>query len=143
MKQSLLHLLLALLWMPTLLAGLPEIKNLKADEKVLVEVLYTEPGVSTYKYEFSGKKVTISQDGKLLGKLDISAEDAAKIDQYLLNVKRARKASRNTLGAPKYTIQLEDSGKLLGTWTYRIDFLDPKDSPKPALSLDELRKRIP
>ena len=143
MNQSFLHLLLALLWMPTLLAGLPEIKNLKADEKVLVEVLYTEPGISTYKYEFSGKKVTISHNGKLLGKLDISAEDATKIDQYLLTVKRARRASRNTLGAPEYTIRHEDSGKLLGTWTYRVDFIDPKESPKPALSLYELRKRIP
>ncbi|MBK1884529.1 hypothetical protein JIN85_19085 [Luteolibacter pohnpeiensis] len=127
--------------MPSLLAGPPKVEGLKPDERVSVTLIYSEPAITKYKYVFSGSEVTISENGKTLGKLAITAEDAVHIDQHLWAVERGKKAGRSVMGAPVYTIKHESSGKTIGTWTYRID--EPKESRKPVLSLGELRKRLP
>ncbi len=141
MTQIITHTLLWLLCMPVLLAGPPKVEGLKLDERVSITLMYSEPTITEYKYVFSGSEVTISENGKTLGKLVITAEDAARIDQHLWAVERGKKAGRSVLGAPVYTINYEDSGKTIGTWTYRIT--ESKESSKPTLSLGELRKRLP
>jgi hypothetical protein len=126
--------------MPALLANVPKIEDLKPQEQVSITLMYSEPAINEYKYVFSGRGVTITENGKPLGKLVITAEEAVRIDQHLWAVQRGKKASRNLLGAPVYTIKHENSGKTIGTWTYRIS--EPKESSKPVLSLDDLRKRL-
>ena len=140
MKKPILSLLLTLALISSLLAGLPEIKALKGTEKVVVMVVYSEPKVSEYQYVFTASEVTISEDGKKLGRLHLSAEEVARIDEYISSVKGGRKAGRNVLGAPIFTIRHEESGKVSGTWTYRI--VEPKESTKPILSFSELRERL-
>lgn len=141
MRKWITHAWLGLLCMPSLLAGVPKIEGLKPDEQVSITLIYSEPAVTESKYVFSAGAVTISVNGKPLGKLMISNEDAARIDQHLWAIERGKKSSRNTLGAPVYTIKHEQSDKTMGTWTYRID--EPKESKKPVLSLGELKKRLP
>lgn len=141
MKTFIMHLLLALLWMPLLRAGVPKMEDLKSDEQISVSVMHSEPAVSECTYVFVSRSVTISENGKTLGKLVISAEDALRIDQYLSTIERGKKAGRNVLGAPVYTISHQKSGKTTGTWTFRID--EPKETTKPVLSLAELKKRLP
>jgi hypothetical protein len=141
MSRIIPHALLWLLCVPALLAGIPEIGRLKPTEQLSITVVYSEPVISEHKYVFSAGKVTLIENGKLLGKLTISAEDAGRIDQHLLAVQRGKKASRRLLGAPGYTITHEDSGKTLATWDFRIE--EPKKTDKPELSLRELKKRLP
>jgi hypothetical protein len=141
MKQILTQAFLLLLSMPALLAGLPKIDDLKPNEQVSITLMFSEPAFNEYKYVFSGRGVTISQNGKALGKLVITVEDAVRIDRHLWAVERGKKAGRHVLGAPVYTIKHENSGRTIGTWTYRIT--EPKVTSKPVLSLDELRKRLP
>lgn len=136
MKTPILSLLLTLALISSLLAGLPEIKALKGTEKVTVMVVYSEPKVSEYQYVFTASEVTISEDGKELGSLHLSAEEVARIDEYISSVK----AGRNVLGAPIFTIRHEESGNVSGTWTYRI--VEPKESTKPILTFSELRARL-
>lgn len=140
MKKPILFLLLTLALISSLLAGLPEIKALKGTEKVVVKVVYSEPKVSEYQYVFTASEVTISEDGKKLGSLHLSAEEVVRVDEYISSVKGGRKAGRNVLGATIFTIRHEESGKVSGTWTYRI--VEPKESTKPILSFSELRERL-
>lgn len=141
MKQILTPALLWVLCISALLAGVPKIEGLKPNERVTITLMYSEPKINDYKYVFTGRAVTISENGKNLGSLVITSEDAVRIDNHLWAVERGKKASRNLLGAPVYTIKHESSGKAIGTWTYRIS--DFKESSKPVLTLDELRKRLP
>ena len=127
--------------MPALLAGMPKIERLKPEEQVSITLIYSEPAITEYKYVFSRGSVTISENGKTLGKTVITAEDAVRIDQHIWAVERGKKAGRNELGVTLYTINHENSGKTIGTWTCRIT--EPKESSNPALSLSELRKRLP
>lgn len=141
MKPIITSTLLWLICTPVLWAGLPKIEDLKPDEQVSITLMYSEPVVTEYRYVFAGRGVTINENGKPLGKLVITDEDAVRIDNHLWEVERGKRASRNLLGAPVYTIKLENSGKTVGTWTYRID--GPKASRKPVLSLGELKNRLP
>src|SRR6478752_2913687 len=137
--MKLLPLLLFLLSAAPLLAGLPEIAKLKADDKIIITVVYGEPQVTEFKYVFTASSVAISRNEKTLGKLAITVEDAVRIDQHLWAVERGKKAGRNALGAPSYGIKHENSGKTIGTWAYQI--VKPKESKKPVISLEELRQR--
>lgn len=139
--QIFTHVLICLLWLPSILAGVPKIEDLDDDEVISISVLYTEPGVTEYKYVFAHKRVSISQNGKNLGNLAISAEDSVRIDQYLKTVERGKKIGRTGFGHPVFSIDHTKSGKLIGSWGYRIE--REKESRKPVLSLWELKERIP
>ena len=140
MKRTIIRVPLVVLLAPSLWAGVPRIQDLKDDGRISITVMRSEPKITQYRHLFSGQSVTFSEDRKNLGKLVISAEDAVLIDQYLRSVENGKKAARNVLGAPVYTIDLQSAGKTVGTWTFRIG--EPRASAKPALSLDSLGKRL-
>ena len=141
MKKIIKHTLIWIVCISPLMAAVPKIEDLKPNERVSITLMYSEPAVNEYIYVFAGRAVTISQNGKLHGRLVITDEDAERIDEHLFAVQKAKKASKNLLGAPVYTIKHENSGKTIETWTYRIS--KTKESRKPVLSLGELKKRIP
>lgn len=140
MKTLIQCLLLTLALIPSLVAGLPEIKALKGTEEITVTETFSEPKITEYKYAFKKLQVTISENGKKLGTFPLTEEDAARIDEFLTTVKRGKKAGRGDFGHPSYLIQHENSGKVIGQWTYWITA--PKESQKPVLPLGDLRKRL-
>jgi len=122
------------------LAGLPEVKGMAKDERITVYVMYSEPQITEYLFEFAPGAVTIRRNGKLLGKLAISEEESAKIDHFLYTVRMAKTASRNLLGAAVYRITHTQSGRQAGEWSYRIE--SPKKTTKPTLSMRDLLARV-
>ena len=107
--------------------------------EVVISLMYSEPKITIYLFVFELGTVTIREDGKLLGKLTISEQEAIKIDHFLYTVRRGKKASRSTLGAPLYRITHETSGQKAGEWSFHIT--STKETSKPTLSLRELMTR--
>ena len=139
MKTIASVLMFSLLTVVNAVAGIPEIEELEKDERVVISLMYSEPKITIYLFVFELGTVTIREDGKLLGKLTISEQEAIKIDHFLYTVRRGKKASRSTLGAPLYRITHETSGQKAGEWSFHIT--STKETSKPTLSLRELMTR--
>ncbi len=141
MKTTIPFLLSTILMVMSSVAGLPEIKGMGEDEQITVSLMYSEPAITEYEFVFKAGSVTIRENGKLLGKLNVSQKEASKIDHFLYTVRRAKQANRRSvLGAPVYQITHHQSGQRSGEWRYRVDTL--KTTTKPTLSMRELLAKV-
>ncbi len=103
MKTILTLLTSALFSASSAYARLPDIEGMKEDEKITVSRTVNQ-GHSVHMWIFEHGSCTIIKNGKQLGKLVITEEEAEKIDNYLQTIEQAKGQGKSFHHAPIYKI---------------------------------------
>ncbi len=140
MRTKFILIFAILITTTSLYGGIPEIESLGENERISIQLTYSEPLIVIFLFIFENKSVTIFKNAKQVGKIAISDGEAARIDHFLYRVWRGKKARKSDMGVPAYRITHEQSGRKSGEWSYSSYEL--KKPSKPSLSLRELRERV-
>ena len=120
-------------------ADFPKIASLRDGEIISVTMRLYGYTITGADFVFTPEKVTVEPLNKKSGELVLTAEEKARVDEYLKLVRPGERRRPSDEGF-EYSIKLFRNGRQIGTWSFPI--LEARQSANPKLSLYELKNRV-
>jgi len=122
-------------------ADMIKLESLGEDESVEVNVHQEGTIMLHTQYTFTADKVVVTQSGKKLGQVAITAAERAKVDRYLDQVREGRFGRGN--GCTTFVFKFMRKGKERRSMTEDYSRKGIGDAKGQVLTLDELKDRVP
>lgn len=120
-------------------ADFPKIASLRAGEQIMVTMRLYGYTITGADFLFTPEKVTVVPLNKKQGELVLTAEEKARVDEYLKLIRLGVRRKPGEEGF-EYSIKYFKDQQQIGTWSYSI--YDAQESSKSKLSLYELKDRV-